>query len=44
MNDMNKDVLENSVKQIHTHLLKEYYKKTVEVEMALYVARQTTIF
>tara|TARA_B100000768_G_scaffold75646_1_gene72291 strand:+ start:235 stop:720 length:486 start_codon:yes stop_codon:yes gene_type:complete len=41
MNDINKDVLKNSAKQIHTHLLKQYFQKTVETEMALYIARQT---
>ena len=41
MNEIHKRIIENSASDIHKHLLKQYFKKTCEIEMALYQARQT---
>ena len=41
MDDINKRLIKNSATDIHKHLLKQYFMKTCEIEMAVYQARQT---
>ena len=41
MDDINKRIIRNSATDIHKHLLKEYFMKTCQIEMAVYQARQT---
>ena len=41
---MNPKPSNNSVEEIHTHLLNDYRMKIVETEMSIYQARQTRIY
>ena len=40
---MNHKPSNNSVEEIHTHLIKDYYMKIVETEMSIHQAKQTRI-
>ena len=41
MNEIHKTIIKNSASDIHKHLLKQYFMKTCEIEMATYQGRQT---
>ena len=41
MNQINKNVIDNSAKEIHQFLIDQYVKKTMEIEMSTHKSRQT---